>query len=80
MYKPEWLPYTSICKNFFYQNKTKNRDFPDLVIKILPSKTGGAGSIPSYETKIPYAARCGQKDKKTKQNKTKPDKIAEQVQ
>ena len=34
----------------------RSRDFPDgLVIKILPSNAGGAGSIPDRGAKIPHA-------------------------
>ena len=31
------------------------------VVKTPPSNAGGAGSIPGRGTKIPHAARCGQK-------------------
>ena len=33
-------------------------------LRCYASNTGGAGSIPVWGTKIPHAARCGQKKKK----------------
>ena len=44
--------------------KTSFWDFlGDLVAKNPPCNTGGIGSIPSWETKIPHGALCGQKIK-----------------
>lgn len=39
-------------------HKKRERDFPDSpVVQTLPFNAGGAGSIPSWEAKIPHASR-----------------------